>query len=610
MTQTPHTPTPSQTPAVPISPMAARPRRTSVRTLAHTSRQLREALGWEEGLFNRALAAGVVPPPDMQTPRWSGRVVDDLLARRDQLTAAVPDLLDAFQARERAGLSYSEWRRAEDAGLLPAAQMPPYWPPGQVDELAARAEALREQIPPQPLGARRCAELLAELTGLQAVGADIEEACRRGLIAEAGDYKGWPLYDVAAVKELAEPGHPRHGELIEVIATRLAWLAGSLPPGEAAARLGWREEDLARVAAERGLIPAADGRYAGADVAALADDEDLVEQVRRQQLLGPEQAAQHAEMRRRDFDYCVAAGWVRPLTYVAKGVGRYKVVDVPLYAVGDIEDMLTIAGVDWEAVRAVKPGEVSPLREHTRLPISRAQIVRAFCDRIRERWSVEVWPRWHNAADQWEIDWEVRADGHPTRDHVAELLESDTGAREHRDRITLSTAVGEVIRWARASLEPGTAVIVDTETTGLDGVVIEIAVICAATGQTLLDTLVNPGIPVEAGARAVHGITDGELADAPSWAKVAPAFLKAVAGREVLAYNAPFDQGRIRATHRHAGLEVAALPSADRWHCLMEARSVWARVGYWMPLGGGHRALGDAKEALGVLHAIATPTSR
>ena len=83
------------------------------------------------------------------------------------------------------------------------------------------------------------------------------------------------------------------------------------------------------------------------------------------------------------------------------------------------------------------------------------------------------------------------------------------------------------------------AVVLDTETTDLDGVVIEIAVVDACTGETLLDTLVNPGgVPVSAGARAVHGITDDELAAAPCWADVVPRFLAAAGARRNLAYNA------------------------------------------------------------------------
>ena len=100
----------------------------------------------------------------------------------------------------------------------------------------------------------------------------------------------------------------------------------------------------------------------------------------------------------------MAAAWIRPSTYLEREVGCRKTVNVPLYAVGDVEDMLTIDGVDWEAVRAVRPGEVSPLREHTRLPISRAQAVRAFCAQLSADYSVEVWPHWWNAGDRWKID--------------------------------------------------------------------------------------------------------------------------------------------------------------------------------------------------------------
>jgi hypothetical protein len=245
------------------------------------------------------------------------------------------------------------------------------------------------------------------------------------------------------------------------------------------------------------------------------------------------------EIRRRDFDYVVAAGWVSPVRFATLEVGRRKTVDVPLYPVGALEDALLTPGVDWEAVRSVKAGEVSPLREFTRLPAVRADVVRAFCDRLATDWQVEVWPHFWNAGDQWEIDWEQRADGHPIKAEVARALAAHRGASKHAGNIVLSTAVGDIIRQARADLEPGRACVVDTETTDLDGIVVEIAVIDAATGQILLDTLVNPdGVPVEPGARAVHGISDEELAGAPRWADVVPDFLAAVDGRRILAFNA------------------------------------------------------------------------
>ena len=71
----------------------------------------------------------------------------------------------------------------------------------------------------------------------------------------------------------------------------------------------------------------------------------------------------------------------------------------------------------------------------------------------------------------------------------------------------------------------------------MDGYVVEIAVVDAATGATLLDTLVNPGCPISAGARAVHGLSDADVAGAPRWERVLPQLLAVTRNRTVLAYN-------------------------------------------------------------------------
>jgi hypothetical protein len=72
-----------------------------------------------------------------------------------------------------------------------------------------RAAQLREQTPPQPLGARRCAELLAELTGLDITGDDLLTLVSLGHVAEVDYFKEWALYDVAAVRRLGTTEDPR-----------------------------------------------------------------------------------------------------------------------------------------------------------------------------------------------------------------------------------------------------------------------------------------------------------------------------------------------------------------------------------------------------------------
>ncbi|WP_263788185.1 3'-5' exonuclease [Salinibacter grassmerensis] len=65
-------------------------------------------------------------------------------------------------------------------------------------------------------------------------------------------------------------------------------------------------------------------------------------------------------------------------------------------------------------------------------------------------------------------------------------------------------------------------VFLDTETTGSGSqdAVIELGVV-TAQGEVLVHTLVAPLAPVTNGARRVHGITDEELAEAPSFPTVA-----------------------------------------------------------------------------------------
>lgn len=59
--------------------------------------------------------------------------------------------------------------------------------------------------------------------------------------------------------------------------------------------------------------------------------------------------------------------------------------------------------------------------------------------------------------------------------------------------------------WARAALTDPRAVILDTETTDLHGFICDIAIIRASDGEVVLNTLVNPCVPIEPGARVIHG---------------------------------------------------------------------------------------------------------
>lgn len=151
-------------------------------------------------------------------------------------------------------------------------------------------------------------------------------------------------------------------------------------------------------------------------------------------------------------------------------------------------------------------------------------------------------------------------------------------------------------RWAEAMLAAGAACIVDVETSGLTGSILEIAAIDAATGAVLLDTLVDcTPVPIEPAAHAVHGITAADLAGAPRWPQVCAQLREVTAGRRILAYNAEFDRGRILADCTRFGLDPAHLADPDRWQCVMARRcdALGLGPGGRLRLDGGHRALAD-----------------
>lgn len=87
--------------------------------------------------------------------------------------------------------------------------------------------------------------------------------------------------------------------------------------------------------------------------------------------------------------------------------------------------------------------------------------------------------------------------------------------------------------------------IIDFETTGLTAGhdrVVEVSVVRVDPGQApqlAFDTLVNPRRPMA--ATEVHGITDADVANAPSFADIAGEVVAATSGCVVAAYNVYFD---------------------------------------------------------------------
>ncbi|MFF2088640.1 exonuclease domain-containing protein [Nocardia sp. NPDC058176] len=460
----------------------------------------------------------------------------------------------------------------------------------------------------RPLGVTRCAQRLAERLGLAVEGDDIAELARTGHLQVADRWTKcgvtYDLFDLDDIDAL-------DGALVAAtITARADWLAISTPFVDAAEQLGWRRDDLGQVLRERGIERGRFGRIPTALVAEFAADTELAERMRLDRVVTADHAATEIlDVPRRHFDIAVEAGWVTAQRHHVKEVGRYRTVSVPLYRTGDIEALLDLPDVDWAAVRECGKGERSPLLDIVGgRKASRAKVIRSFLRWFGAEHGIEMWGWWMPGPDVWEIDWE-RIEGGPTKADVAAAIAANPALAQHRGEIELHSAAGAAIRFARAMLAPGAAVILDTETTDLYGRICEIAIVDACTGKTLLDTLVNPGVPITGEASAIHGLSDADVTaeGVPDWKKVYPRVLRATKGRTILAYNAPYDRTVVAADCMVAGIARSRLTDPKLWADVMVPRAEHARSPRWLPNGGGHRALGDTQETRRHLQRMTAP---
>ena len=77
------------------------------------------------------------------------------------------------------------------------------------------------------------------------------------------------------------------------------------------------------------------------------------------------------------------------------------------------------------------------------------------------------------------------------------------------------------------------------------------------------ETLIHPGRPIPPEVSAIHGIDDLAVSGAPSFAEAAARFLPFIEDSILVAHNAPFDLGFLRAETARAGLENPPNPAYD-----------------------------------------------
>ena len=146
----------------------------------------------------------------------------------------------------------------------------------------------------------------------------------------------------------------------------------------------------------------------------------------------------------------------------------------------------------------------------------------------------------------------------------------------------------------------------DFETTGLYPAtdrIVEFGAVqfCDARMLGSFEALVDPGIPVPDGAAAISGITTEMVRGKPGIDTVLPQFMTFLGDSVLVAHNAPFDVGFLR-----AALDAAGLPSltnmiidtqvlAQRAFPRHKSYALQALVSELeLPRGNAHRGLDDA----------------
>lgn len=167
-------------------------------------------------------------------------------------------------------------------------------------------------------------------------------------------------------------------------------------------------------------------------------------------------------------------------------------------------------------------------------------------------------------------------------------------------------------------LQDVTWCVVDLETTGASprrgAQITEIGAVKVRGGEVIgeFNTLVNPGAPIPGFITVLTGITNEMVADAPRIDRALPDFLEFSQDCVLVAHNAPFDIGFLRAASQD--LEIG-WPRPQVVDTLTLARKVLQRdevpnmklatlAARFSQVVPDHRALTDARATVDVLHAL------
>jgi len=161
--------------------------------------------------------------------------------------------------------------------------------------------------------------------------------------------------------------------------------------------------------------------------------------------------------------------------------------------------------------------------------------------------------------------------------------------------------------------------VLDLETTGLSAEagerVVEVAIVRINRFDDpepeRFEQLVYPNMAMPTVARAVHGIDDKMVVDAPTFAEVLPTVERMIKGAVFVAHNASFDKGFIERECWRLGREgpeipciIDTLPMARQHFGLPQCGLGALASRMDIPLKNHHRAMADANATLGIYRAM------
>jgi DNA polymerase III epsilon subunit family exonuclease len=170
-----------------------------------------------------------------------------------------------------------------------------------------------------------------------------------------------------------------------------------------------------------------------------------------------------------------------------------------------------------------------------------------------------------------------------------------SAVRRSNDAEIMSGAVAGVLRRRDEVPVPGGYAVFDCETTGVDqneDEIVSLALIVLDSDGVethRFSSLVQPSVPIPAGASAVHGIYDEDVAGAPTFVQLADGLLELLGNHVFVAHNASFDLAMLQRAFEEAEVEYSPASVA----CTLDAFRVLE------PLADSHRLV-DLCKGLGI----------